>query len=114
VAGRRWHWPAADLEQLAATVPALGFQLVEPELQAIARWTAQGLTAYDAAYVAVAELAGLVLITDDRGIQAQAPTIAVALAHEPSASVDIPEPLPLDPGDEPPSSVLRRLRKDER
>jgi prevent-host-death family protein len=28
--------------------------------------------------------------------------------------VDLPEPLPLAPGQEPPSSVLKRLRRDER
>jgi predicted nucleic acid-binding protein len=114
VAGRRWQWPPAELEQLAATLPALGFLIVEPALQAIARWTAQGLTAYDAAYVAVAEQAGLVLVTDDREIQRRAPEIAVPLDSETSAPLDMPKPLPPDPGAEPPSSVLRRLREDER
>jgi predicted nucleic acid-binding protein len=114
VAARRWQWTAAELEKLAATLPALGFLLIEPELQALARWTAQGLTAYDAAYVAVADHAGLVLITDDREIQGEAPEIAIALGSESSALLDMPEPLPLEPGAEPPSSVLRRLRKDER
>lgn len=79
VAGRHWQLPPAELEQFAATLPSLGFALAEPELQAIARWTAQGLTAYDAAYVAVAEQAGLLLITDDREIQSCAPGIAVPL-----------------------------------
>jgi prevent-host-death family protein len=27
---------------------------------------------------------------------------------------DLPDPLPLEPGQEPPSSILRRLRQDER
>jgi predicted nucleic acid-binding protein len=30
-----------------------------------ARWTARGLTAYDGAYIAVAEAIGTTLITDD-------------------------------------------------
>jgi hypothetical protein len=33
----------------------LGLDLLEPELAGIARWVGAGLTAFDAAYVAVAE-----------------------------------------------------------
>ena len=51
----------------------------------MAHWTANGLTAYDAAYVAVAEQTGLVLITDDRDIPKHAPEIALALGPESSA-----------------------------
>ena len=72
VAARRWGWPQAELEQL-------GFELLEPELPRVARWAATGLTAYDAAYVAVAEQAGAQLITDDEQIVAAAPKIATAL-----------------------------------
>ena len=54
----------------------LSFDLVEPELTAAARWVAVGLTAYDAAYVAVAEAGALPLITNDRTILELAPGVA--------------------------------------
>lgn len=80
VVGRKWRVDAAALTELATWFGALRFDLVEPPLDAVARWTAAGLSAYDAAYVAVAESAGVELITADRGIVAAAPGIARALA----------------------------------
>lgn len=68
VAARRWRWDASKLEALATSLPELGFELVEPEPEAIARWAGRGLTAYDAAYVAVAEETGVPVITDDAQI----------------------------------------------
>jgi predicted nucleic acid-binding protein len=65
VAGRRWHWDEAALVDLAAALDDLGFELTEPELARVAHWTARGLTAYDATYVAAAEAAGTRLVTDD-------------------------------------------------
>lgn len=65
VAGRRWRWGQRALVRLALALDRLGFELVEPELVRVARWTARGLTVNDAAYVAVAETAGVPLITDD-------------------------------------------------
>lgn len=79
VAARRWGWPQSQLEQLAVTLQQLGFELLEPELLNVARWAANGLTAYDAAYVAVAEQAGAQLITDDEQIVATAPKVATPL-----------------------------------
>jgi predicted nucleic acid-binding protein len=79
VPARRWHWPRARLEQLATTLEQLGFEVLEPELPSVARWAATGLTAYDAAYVAIAEQAGAQLITDDERIVAAAPQLAAAL-----------------------------------
>jgi predicted nucleic acid-binding protein len=79
LAARRWGWPQAQLEQLAVTLEQLGIEVLEPELLGVARWAANGLTAYDAAYVAVAEHAGVELITDDEQIVATAPTVASAL-----------------------------------
>ncbi len=81
VAARSWAWPLAQLERLAATLPNLGFELLEPELSGVARWTAHGLTAYDAAYVSVAEQVGVKLITDDAEIVRSAPKVATALAE---------------------------------
>lgn len=82
VAARRWGWGEDRLEQLATSLPELGFELLEPELSDIARWSASGLTAYDASYVAVAERAGVELITDDAEIVRVAPKLAIALAGQ--------------------------------
>jgi predicted nucleic acid-binding protein len=68
VAARRWGWSSSQLELLASALSELGFELVEPEPEAIARWAGRGLTAYDAAYVAVAEETGVPVITDDAQI----------------------------------------------
>jgi predicted nucleic acid-binding protein len=84
VAARQWHWSTEDLEQLADTLPALGIVIVDPELSAIARWAGRGLTAYDAAYVALAEQTSTQLITDDARLVSQAPGLAVALAEQAS------------------------------
>jgi predicted nucleic acid-binding protein len=80
VAGRRWHWDESALTELVAGLAQLGFELEEAELGRVAHWTARGLTAYDAAYVAVAETQSVPLVTDDDSIVAIAPNIAVALA----------------------------------
>lgn len=79
VAARRWHWSASQLDRLAASLPELGFEEVEPELEGVAEWAAQGLTAYDAAYVATAEEAGIPLITDDAEICRIAPDASESL-----------------------------------
>lgn len=65
VAGRRWLLKTRALENVATTLENLGFEYVEPDLSAVARWTARGLTAYDAAYIAVAEGMSARLVTDD-------------------------------------------------
>jgi predicted nucleic acid-binding protein len=86
VAARRWRWEADRLQGLVAVLPRLGFELVEPDLAATARWCGRGLTAYDAAYVAVAEEAGAKLVTDDAEIVRAARSIAVALSAAALAS----------------------------
>jgi predicted nucleic acid-binding protein len=68
VAARRWGWGGVQLEELAAALPELGFELIDPKLSEVAEWSARGLTAYDAAYVAAAEAAGVPLVTDDAEI----------------------------------------------
>ncbi len=80
VAARRWGFTQPQLEQLAVTLGSLGFEMLEPELSGVARWAATGLTAYDAAYVAVAEQAGAKLITDDAQILLLVPSQAIALS----------------------------------
>lgn len=79
VAGRRWRWSQPRLEQLADALPRLRFELIDPELHRVAGWTARGLTAYDAAYVAVAEQSGAPLLTDDDEVVRRAPALAAAL-----------------------------------
>ena len=81
VAGRRWGWAEESLVELAAALDALGLDLREPELGSVARWTAHGLTAYDGAYVALAEAEAVTLVTDDDFIVAAAPEMATALAE---------------------------------
>lgn len=81
VAGRRWRWDEAALVDLAAALDELGFEQTEPDLLRVARWTARGLTAYDGAYVAVAEAIGTRLITDDDLIVEIAGDTAQSLAE---------------------------------
>ncbi|MBB4660910.1 PIN domain-containing protein [Conexibacter arvalis] len=80
-AGRKWRWPAERLDALVEALGGLRFELIEPPLPAVARWTAAGLTAYDAAYVAVAEGAGALLVTADEQIVALAADLARPLAE---------------------------------
>ncbi len=81
VAGRRWQWGEDALVELAVALDELGFEFEEPELARIASWTARGLTAYDAAYVALAEARTTPLITDDDLIISLAGEVATALAN---------------------------------
>lgn len=76
VAGRRWSWPEESLLDLAQALEELDFEVVDPDLAGVASWTAQGLTAYDGAYVALAEGRNLGLVTDDDLILELAPTVA--------------------------------------
>jgi predicted nucleic acid-binding protein len=82
VAARRWKWSPGQLDALASSLLDLGFELIEPELEGVAEWAGRGLTAYDAAYVAVAEEAGISLVTDDAGICSIAHPIAEPLSRD--------------------------------
>ena len=81
VAGRRWRWDEPALADLAGALDDLGFELTEPDLVRVARWTSRGLTAYDAPYVTVAESVGASLVTDDDLIIEIAGDIAQPLAE---------------------------------
>ncbi len=80
VAGRRWKWGRDALVELAVALDELGFEFEEPELARVASWTARGLTAYDATYVALAEARMTPLITDDDFVVSLAGDVATALA----------------------------------
>ena len=80
VAGRRWRWAEKDLLELAAALDELGLEFIEPELARVASWTARDLTAYDAAYLAIAEANETALVTDDNLVVDVAGEIATALA----------------------------------
>jgi predicted nucleic acid-binding protein len=82
VAGRQWLLGEEALTTLAGAFEDIGFELLEPPLEGVARWVARGLSAYDAAYVAVAESASATLVTDDDAIVAAAPELARPLAAE--------------------------------
>ncbi len=79
VAGRRWRWEAEAVAELAEALGELSFEVSEPELPSVALWVSRGLTAYDAAYVALAERRELALVTDDDAIIKLAPGISRAL-----------------------------------
>lgn len=81
VAARRWGWDERALLNLASGLEDLRFEVAEPGLAAVAAWSARGLTAYDAAYVALAEERGLELVTDDRSILAAVGSIARPLVQ---------------------------------
>lgn len=76
VAGRRWGWSEEPLAELAETLDGMPLELVEPELPAVTAWVSHGLTAYDAAYLAVAESARIPLFTLDASILAVARSVA--------------------------------------
>jgi predicted nucleic acid-binding protein len=80
VASRKWRLQDAGLALLADSLDRLEIDVRPVDLDRIVFWTARGLTAHDAAYVAVAEAAGISLVTDDDQIVAIAPDVAMALA----------------------------------
>lgn len=79
VAGRRWRWGAEAVVELAEALADLSFEVSEPELPSVASWVSRGLTAYDAAYVALAEKRELEVVTDDDTIIELARGISRAL-----------------------------------
>lgn len=81
LAGRRWRWAERELAALASRLGRLELRLLEPELDLVALWTSRGLTAYDAAYVAAAEAAGVPLITSDALILGVAAGVARPLSR---------------------------------
>lgn len=81
VGARRWKLEEPALRVLVAAIEDLGIDLVAVDYGRVAAWSARGLSAYDAAYVAVAESASLRLITDDEQIVQVAGDIALPLSR---------------------------------
>lgn len=80
IAARRWSWDGGALLELATALDDLGFNVAEPGLRSVAVWSARGLTAYDAAYVALAEQRDVPLVTDDRRVLDLAPDLTRPLS----------------------------------
>lgn len=79
VAGRRWGWPADDLDALADALDSLPWRYEDPPFALIATWVGRGLTAYDATYVALAETLSCSVVTADVGILDVADALATPL-----------------------------------
>ena len=79
VARRRWAPSESQLVEFARTMLGYGFIVQQPDLVAVARWTALGLTAYDACYVALAEERRTFVVTADRQMLSIGGPLAVAL-----------------------------------
>ena len=80
VAARRWRWQEAALVNFVGVLARFGFDVREPDLDGVARWAARGLTAYDAAFVALAETESIPLITSDELVLELAPGVAQPLS----------------------------------
>jgi hypothetical protein len=80
VAGRKWAWDPALLAELVRGLHASRLDFAAPDLEQVAAWVGRGLSAHDAAYVAIAVEHGATLVTDDQRILRLAPGISLALA----------------------------------
>ncbi|HWP28749.1 MAG TPA: type II toxin-antitoxin system VapC family toxin [Chloroflexota bacterium] len=81
VAARRWGWEIERLERFAADLGRIGLVVRQPTLGRVAHWCGQGLTAYDACYVALAEERRTVVVTDDERLLAVAGGLARPLVR---------------------------------
>jgi predicted nucleic acid-binding protein len=79
LAGRRWRFAESDLLDLSHALNELRFTVQQPDLVAVARWTARGLTAYAASYIALAEVRRTVVVTADQQMLSIGGALAVAL-----------------------------------
>lgn len=78
-AARRWSWDTVALRQLAGDLTRFAFNVSEPAVDRVAEWAARGLTAYDAAYVALADGVGARLISDDERVLEVTADVALPL-----------------------------------
>ena len=72
--------PKERLLRVAAELDRLGFELREPPIDDLASWLAQGLTARQAGYAALASSLDLPLVTADADLLRGARTVARPLA----------------------------------
>ena len=72
--------PKERLLRVAAELDRLGFELREPPIDELASWLAQGLTARQAGYAALASSLDLPLVTGDPELLSRATTVARSLA----------------------------------
>lgn len=79
VAARKWRWHEEALLELVRQLERSGMVVDEPPLAGVARWAARGLSAYDASYVALAEVNECRLLTADAGILELAADVATPL-----------------------------------
>ena len=82
-AARKWRFTEPALLVLVRVLRDLDIILLEPDLDRVAHWAARGLSAHDAAYVAVAEAERIRLVTDDEQIASIAGSHVIALADIP-------------------------------
>lgn len=76
VAAKRWRWSVDGVRAMGSDLRAIPFHFMEPDIRTVTEWVVAGLSAYDAAYVAVAETAGMPLLTLDEQILESAPGVA--------------------------------------
>ena len=79
VAARKWRWREEALLELVRQLERSGVVVDQPPLAGVARWAARGLSAYDATYVALAELHDCKLVTTDAEILELAAGVATPL-----------------------------------
>lgn len=79
---RGWSLGASELRRIATLLEEFPFEVEDPPLTAVAGWAARGLTAYDAAYVALAERHGFELITADEKLLEVARDVARLLVAD--------------------------------
>jgi predicted nucleic acid-binding protein len=80
IAARKWQFTDAMLEVLARSLVDMGIDVRPVDIHRVASWSGQGLSAYDAAYVAVAEELGAPFLTDDAELIDVATDVALPLA----------------------------------
>jgi predicted nucleic acid-binding protein len=81
VAAKKWKWQAPDLGTLANDVNGLGIEFQEVASVLLVPWIAVGMTAYDAAFVALAESIGASVISDDRRLVELGGNLVIPLEH---------------------------------
>ena len=80
IAARKWHFSEGALDVLARSLADMNIDVRPVDMRRVAAWSSLGLSAYDAAYIAVAEELQLPFLTDDDHVSTIATDIALPLA----------------------------------